>query len=63
VDLPWNDCLALVNSEKVSRMVHTYDGDWAQYIKAAVLRLQNKFQTDKLRGMDLVAPDRRGDQR
>ena len=53
-DLPWDDWLSLVNSEKVSRMVHTYGGDWAQYIKAAVLRLQKKFRTEKLRGMDLV---------
>ncbi len=53
-DLPWDDWLSLVNSKKVSRMVHTYGGDWAQYIKAAVLRLQKKFRTDKLCGMDLV---------
>jgi N-acetylgalactosamine kinase len=54
VDLPWDDWLSLVNSEKVSKMVHTYGGDWAQYIKAAVLRLQKKFTTEKLNGMDLV---------
>jgi len=53
-DLPWDDWLSLVNSEKVSEMVHTYGGDWAQYIKAAVLRLQKKFTTEKLKGMDLV---------
>jgi N-acetylgalactosamine kinase len=34
--------------------VQTYGGDWAQYIKAAVLRLQKKFRTEKLTGMDLV---------
>jgi len=53
-DLPWDDWLSLVNSEKVSRMVRTCGGDWSQYIKAAVLRLQKKFRTDELRGMDLV---------
>ncbi len=53
-DFPWDDWLSLVNSEKVSRMVHTCGGDWSQYIKAAVLRLQKKFRTDRLRGMDLV---------
>jgi len=52
--LPGEDWLALVNSEKVSEMVYTYGGDWAQYIKAAVLRLQKKFSTEKLNGMDLV---------
>jgi len=53
-ELPWEDWLSLVNSEKVSEMVHTYGGDWAQYIKAAVLRLQKKFRTEKLNGMDIV---------
>ena len=53
-DLPWDDWLSLVNSEKVSEMVNTHGGDWAQYIKAAVLRLQKRFTTEKLNGMDLV---------
>jgi N-acetylgalactosamine kinase len=53
-DLPWDDWFSLINSEKVSEMVQTYGGDWAQYIKAAVLRLQKKFTTEKLSGMDLV---------
>jgi N-acetylgalactosamine kinase len=53
-DLPCDDWLSLINSEKVSEMVQTYGGDWAQYIKAAVLRLQKKFTTEKLNGMDLV---------
>jgi len=52
--LPGQDWLALVNSEKVSAMVSSYGGDWAQYIKAAVLRLQKKFSTAALNGMDLV---------
>ena len=53
-DLPWDDWLSLVNSEKVARMVRTYGGDWSQYVMAAVLRLQKKFNHLKLFGMDLV---------
>ena len=53
-DLPWDDWLSLVNSEKVSNMARTYGGDWSQYITAAVLRLQKKFLGRKLRGMDVV---------
>ncbi len=53
-DLPWDDWLSLINSEKVSEIVQTHGGDWAQYVKAAVLRLQKKFNTEKLKGMDLV---------
>jgi N-acetylgalactosamine kinase len=53
-DLPWDDWLSLVNSEKMTRIVHQYGGDWAQYIKAAVLRLQKRFRTKKLCGMEIV---------
>ncbi len=53
-DLPWDDWISLVNSEKVSRLAHSYGGDWAQYVKAAVLRLQKKFVTRGLRGADLI---------
>ena len=53
-DLSGDDWLALVNSEKVSRMVLIHGGDWAQYVKAAVLRFQKKFRTARLRGMDLM---------
>jgi len=53
-DLPWDDWISLVNSEKVSRLVHSYGGDWVQYVKAAVLRLQKKFVTQRLCGADLI---------
>ncbi|MBN1580045.1 MAG: NTP transferase domain-containing protein, partial [Anaerolineae bacterium] len=53
-DLPWDDWLSLVNSDRVSNMIDDASGDWAQYVKAAALRLQKKFSTVKLRGVDLV---------
>jgi N-acetylgalactosamine kinase len=53
-DLPWDDWLSLVNSDKVSDMVVQAGGDWAQYVKAAILRLQKKFSTVKLRGVDMI---------
>jgi N-acetylgalactosamine kinase len=53
-DLPWEDWMSLINSEKLAEMVCAAAGDWAQYVQAAVLRLQKKFPTIKLRGMDLV---------
>ncbi len=52
--LPWNDWLSLVNSDKVREMVREAGGDWSQYVKAAVLRLQKKFSHQRLRGMDIV---------
>ena len=53
-ELPWEDWISLVNSEEVSRMVLNTHGDWAQYVKAAVLRLQKNFSDLKLCGMDMV---------
>jgi hypothetical protein len=52
--LPWDDWLSLVNSDKVCDMVVQAGGDWAQYVKAAVVRLQKKFSTVKLRGVDMI---------
>jgi N-acetylgalactosamine kinase len=52
--LPWDDWMSLVDSDQVREMVDTAAGDWSQYVRAAVLRLQKRFPTSKLRGMDLV---------
>jgi len=52
--LPWDDWMSLVDSEPVRAMVVDASGDWSQYVRAAVLRLQKQFATAKLRGMDLI---------
>jgi len=52
--LPWNDWLSLVDSDKAREMAREAGGDWAQYAKAAVLRLQKKYPHQRLRGMDIV---------
>ncbi len=52
--LPWNDWLSLVDSDKAREMAREAGGDWSQYVKAAVLRLQKKFSHRRLRGMDIV---------
>lgn len=52
--LTWDDWLSLVNSEAVRQMVTEAGGDWAQYIRAAILRLQKRYPQVKLRGLDVV---------
>jgi len=52
--LPWDDWLSLVDSDRAREMVRDAGGDWSQYIKAAVLRLQKRFPHRRLRGMDIV---------
>ncbi|MCK5844978.1 MAG: NTP transferase domain-containing protein, partial [Victivallales bacterium] len=54
VDLPWDDWLSLVNSDKLNKMINTYGVDWSNYLQASILRLQKKFSHRKLRGMDIV---------
>ena len=53
-ELPWEDWLALVNSEVVAKMALAAGGDWSQYIKAAAVRLQKKFTSVRLHGADIV---------
>jgi N-acetylgalactosamine kinase len=53
-ELPWDDWISLINSEKVSNLVLSAGGDWSQYVKAAALRLQKKFSDRRLSGFDLV---------
>jgi N-acetylgalactosamine kinase len=52
--LPWDDWLSLVDSDRAREIVREAGGDWSQYVKAAVLRLQKKFPHRRLRGMDIV---------
>ena len=53
-ELPWDDWISLINSEKVSHLVLSAGGDWSQYVKAAALRLQKKFADRRLRGINMV---------
>jgi N-acetylgalactosamine kinase len=53
-ELPWDDWISLINSEKVSNLVLNAGGDWSQYVKAVALRLQKKFSDRRLGGLDLV---------
>ncbi|MCE5259514.1 MAG: NTP transferase domain-containing protein [Chloroflexi bacterium] len=51
--LPWDDWMSLVNSPAVLEMSRSAHGDWSQYVKAAVLRLQKHYRDRALNGMDL----------
>ncbi len=53
-ELTWDDWLSLVNSDAVRQMVSRNGGDWAQYVRAAFLRLQKSYPDVKIRGLDMV---------
>ncbi len=50
----WSQWLNFVNSDWVRNMVYRAPDDWANYIKAAIVRLQHRYQDVKLRGVNLA---------
>jgi N-acetylgalactosamine kinase len=52
--LNWDDWQRVVDGPRLERMLEAARGDWANYAKAAVLRLQEQFRDRRLRGLDMV---------
>lgn len=52
--LPWDDWMSMINSEKMLEIIHASRGDWANYFRAAALRLQEKFKGRLLYGFNGV---------
>lgn len=50
----WSDWLDFVNSDWVRDMLYVSAGDWSNYIKAAMLRLQHRYQDVRVRGLNLA---------
>ena len=51
-DAGWDKWLHTLDTQFIQRLVSPGAGDWANYVKAEVLRLQQRFQHRQLRGMD-----------
>ncbi|MCX7918221.1 MAG: hypothetical protein N3A72_01175 [bacterium] len=49
----WQNWLEYISAEEVVRAVTETQGDWSNYIKAAVLRVQSEFPNKPLTGMNL----------
>lgn len=50
----WSDWLAYIQSPAVVQSVAATQGDWANYVKASVLRLQHWRKERELRGMNVA---------
>jgi len=50
----WSDWINFINSDWVRNMLRTTAGDWGNYIKAAMLRLQHYYKDTKIRGINLA---------
>lgn len=53
-NLNWDDWQHVVDGPRIQRLLEDARGDWANYVKAAVLRLQERFRDRRLRGLDLM---------
>jgi len=51
-DLAWDDWLSYVNSAGVRELIRKDPSDWSNYIKAAVMRLQQRYTDVRMQGMD-----------
>lgn len=53
-NLNWDDWQRVIDGPRLQRLLDEARGDWANYAKASVLRLQEQFRDRQLRGMDLM---------
>lgn len=52
--LNWEDWQNVVDGPRIQRLLEQARGDWANYVKAAILRLQEQFRDRQLRGLDMM---------
>ncbi len=50
----WSDWVDFVNSDWVRDLIYREAGDWGNYLKAAMLRLQHAYSDVKVRGMNIA---------
>ncbi len=51
----WGNWLEYIDSPGVRQNIESARGDWMNYVKASVLKLQDSFPARRLKGMDVVA--------
>lgn len=51
----WGNWLNYVDSPEVRKSIELNRGDWVNYVKASVLKIQDNFPNIKIKGMDVVA--------
>ena len=52
--LNWDDWQLVIDGPRLQRLLEAARGDWANYVKAAILRLQELFRDRQLRGLDMM---------
>lgn len=54
VELDWDSWLGYLESGEIEKLINDAKGDWVNYVKAPVLRLQYQFRDRKLHGVDMA---------
>jgi N-acetylgalactosamine kinase len=52
--LNWDDWQRVIDGPRLRRLLEAARGDWANYVKAAILRLQELFRDRQLLGLDMM---------
>lgn len=52
--LNWDDWQRVIDGPRLQRLLEAARGDWANYVKAAILRLQERFRDRRLQGLDMM---------
>jgi N-acetylgalactosamine kinase len=52
--LNWDDWQGVIEGPRLERLLEAARGDWANYVKAAILRLQDQFRDRRLHGLDML---------
>ena len=52
--LNWDDWQRVIDGPRLQRLLDGARGDWTNYVKAAILRLQELFRDRRLRGLDMM---------
>jgi len=53
-DVTWEDWLDYLDNDRIIKLVNDSRGDWINYVKAPILKLQHDFKDQQLSGMDLA---------
>lgn len=53
-ELPWEDWETVINSPKLAQRIKEKGISWTDYIRAAILRVQKKYKSVQLSGMDIL---------
>ena len=53
-NIQWTDWLAYLDNEKITNIIQSAEGDWMNYVKAPIIKLQHTYRDRVMTGMDIA---------